>query len=382
MKYIYEREAWPHFTWDHEQIATVLGKVRNQQGRLIGRMGALGFALRAEAVLQTLTLDVVKSSEIEGEILNKSQVRSSIARRLGLDIGGLIPSDRYVDGIVEMMLDATQNYVKPLTKDRLFGWHASLFPAVRSGMHAIKVGAWRNDAHGPMQVVSGAVGRERVHFQAPAADCLEREMERFLAWFNGPDKDAARGSTAIDPVLKAGIAHLWFVTLHPFEDGNGRIARAIADMQLARADGSAQRFYSMSGQIRQERDAYYDILEKTQKNAQIRKTGIDITAWLTWTLDCLNRALDATEKTLAGVFKKTRFWESHPAESLNERQRIMINKLLDGFEGKLTSSKWAKVTTCSQDTALRDILDLIEQGVLVKDSAGGRSTGYLLKSIV
>lgn len=387
MKYIHQVDSWPHFKWDHEQIASVLGGVRNRQGRLIGRMEALGFALRAEAVLQTLTLDVIKSSEIEGEFLDKSQVRSSIARRLGMDIGGLVPSDRHVDGVVEMLLDATQNFTKPLTKDRLFGWHASLFPTGRRGMHKITVGNWRNDAHGPMRVVSGAVGRERVHFEAPSADRLEREMKGFLGWFNGSTaltKDgsaplATGGATDIDPVLKAGIAHLWFVTLHPFEDGNGRIARAIADMQLARADGSRERFYSMSVQIRQERNAYYDIIEKTQKNTRVTKAGIDITAWLAWTLDCLNRALDTTESTLAGVFQKARFWESHPAASINERQRVMINRLFDGFEGKLTSSKWAKITACSQDTALRDILDLVEKGILLKDVAGGRSTGYLLK---
>ncbi len=373
MKYIHQLDIWPKFIWDHEQIASVLGTVHNRQGRLIGRMEALGFLLRSEAVLQTLTLDVLKSSEIEGEILDPKKVRSSIARRLGMDIGGLVPSDRHVDGVVEMMLDATQNFDKPLTKDRLFGWHASLFPAGRSGMHKITVGAWRHDGHGPMTVVSGAVGRERVHFEAPEADRLKDEMKDFLSWFNG--------SMDLDPVLKAGIAHLWFVTVHPFEDGNGRVARAIADMQLARADGSRERFYSMSVQIRQERNAYYDVLEKTQKNTQVTKAGIDITAWLGWFLACLDRALDTTETTLAGVFKKARFWESHPAGSINERQRIMINKLFDGLEGKLTSSKWAKIAKCSQDTALRDILELVEKGILIKDSAGGRSTSYLLKDL-
>ena len=333
-------------------------------------MGALGFPLRSEALLQTLTLDVLKSSEIEGEILDRGQVRSSLARRLGMDIGGLVSSDRHVDGVVEMMLDATQNFDKPLTKDRLLGWHASLFPTGRSGMRTIAVGSWRTEAHGPMRVVSGAMGRERVHFEAPEANHLEAEMKDFLRWFNE--------ATDLDPVLKAGIAHLWFVTLHPFEDGNGRIARAIADMQLARADGSRERFYSMSVQIRQERDAYYDILEKTQKNTDAAEQGIDITAWLEWFLACLNRALDATETTLAGVFRKASFWKCHPAGSMNDRQRIIVNKLLDGLEGKLTSSKWAKIAKCSQDTALRDILDLVEKGVLVKDSAGGRSTSYRL----
>lgn len=373
MKYIHQLDIWPTFTWDHEKITSILGPVRNRQGRLIGRMEALGFSLRSEAILQTLTLDVLKSSEIEGEILDPAKVRSSIARRLGMDIGGLVPSDRHVDGVVEMMLDATQNFDKPLTQDRMFGWHASLFPTGRSGMHKITVGAWRDDRHGPMRVVSGPVGREKVHYEAPEAGRLKSEMKEFLTWFNGT-KD-------LDPVLKAGIAHLWFVTLHPFDDGNGRIARAIADMQLARADSSRERFYSMSNQIRQERNEYYDILEKTQKNIHVTKDGIDLTSWLVWFLNCLGRALDTTENTLSGVFKKARFWDSLPAESINERQKMIINKLFDGFEGKLTTSKWAKITKCSQDTAHRDILDLVEKGVLVKDPAGGRSTSYSLKDV-
>ncbi|MBL7073546.1 MAG: Fic family protein [Candidatus Omnitrophica bacterium] len=370
MKYIYQSDIWPRFTWDNKKITPMLGDARNRQGRLLGRMEAMGFSLRREALLQTLTLDVLKSSEIEGEILDQSQVRSSIARRLGMKIGGLVPSDRDVDGVVEMMLDATQNFNKPLTKDRLFGWQASLFPTGRSGMHKIVVGAWRDDSHGPMRVVSGAVGRERVHFEAPGAGCLNGEMKNFLTWFTG--------SADLDPVIKAGIAHLWFVTLHPFEDGNGRIARAITDMQLARADDSRERFYSMSVQIRKERNAYYDILEKTQKNTDISKTGIVITPWLEWFLACLNRTFDATESILAGVFKKARFWEAHPGASISERQRVMLNKMFDGFEGKLTSSKWAKITKCSQDTAFRDIHDLIEKGILIKDPAGGRSTSYSL----
>ncbi len=386
MKYIHESNYWPQLIWDHQRIASLLGTVRSRQGRLIGRMESLGFALRSEAILQTLTQDVLKSSEIEGEILDPKQVRSSIARRLGMKIGGLVASDRHIDGVVEMMMDATENFNKPLTKDRLFGWHASLFPTGRSGLHKITTGAWRDDSHGPMRVVSGAIGRERVQFEAPAADRLKGEMKDFLSWFNGsarPEQNRRPSLTGgpkdADPVLKAGIAHLWFVTLHPFEDGNGRIARAIADMQLARADGMSERFYSMSVQIRHERNAYYEALEKTQKNTDASKKGIDITTWLEWFLMCLDRALDTTEATLASVFKKARFWESHPAGSINERQRAIINKLFDGFEGKLTSSKWAKITKCSQDTALRDILDLVEEGVLIKDSAGGRSTSYLLK---
>lgn len=396
MKYIHQLDIWPKFIWDHEQIASLLGTVRNRQGRLIGRMEALGLAFRSEAVLETLTLEVVKSSEIEGEILDPQKVRSSIARGLGMDIGGLVPSDRHVEGVVEMMLDATQNFNKSLTKDQLFGWHASLFPTGRSGMHKIIVGAWRDDSNGPMRVVSGPVGRERVHFEAPEASRLKGEMKNFLSWFNGsPRLEQSRrpslsigGAKDLDPVLKASIAHLWFVTLHPFEDGNGRIARAIADMQLARADGSRERFYSMSVQIRQERNAYYDVLEKTQKSTRITEAGlpagqagIDISAWLEWFLICLNRALDTTENTLDSVFKKAGFWEIHPAGSLNKRQQTIINKLFEEFEGKLTSSKWAKITKCSQDTALRDILDLVEKGILIKDPAGGRSTSYSLKDM-
>jgi Fic family protein len=368
MRYIHQIDAWPKFTWKHEHIATLLGVLRNRQGRLMGRMEAMGFSLRSEALLQTLTLDVLKSSEIEGEVLDPKQVRSSIARRLGMDIGGIVASDRYVDGVVEMMLDATQNFDKPLTKDRLLGWHACLFPAGHSGMRKIIAGAWRDNSHGPMQVVSGALGRERVHFEAPDAARLDIEMNNFLDWFNG--------AAEIDPVLKAGIAHLWFVTIHPFEDGNGRITRAITDMQLARADGSAQRFYSMSGQIRKERNAYYEVLEKIQKN-----THLDITAWLEWFLACLDRALNLTESTLTEVFRKARFWDLYPSESFNERQRMVINKLFDGLEGVLTSSKWGKLAKCSQDTALRDILELVEKGILIKNSAGGRSTSYLLKEL-
>lgn len=367
MRYIHQLDSWPKFTWKNEQIAALLGEVRNRQGRLMGRMEALGFPLRAEALLQTLTLDVIKSSEIEGEVLDPKQVRSSIARRLGMDIGGIVASDRHVDGVVEMMLDAAQNFDKPLTKDRLFGWHACLFPTGYSGMRKIIAGAWRDNSRGPMEVVSGVSGSERVHFEAPDAGRLNLEMKNFLHWFNG--------DAEIDPVLKAGIAHFWFVTIHPFEDGNGRIARAITDMQLARADGSAQRFYSMSVQIRKERNAYYEVLEKMQKN-----TRMDITAWLEWFLACLDRALILTERTLAEVFRKAHFWELHPSESFNERQRMIINKLFDGFEGVLTSSKWAKIAKCSQDTAIRDIVELIEKGILVKSAAGGRSTSYLLKS--
>jgi Fic family protein len=366
-EYIHELKDWPKFHWSHEKLATQLAAVRHHQGRLIGRMEALGFQLRAEAVLQSLTEEVLKSSEIEGEVLDRQQVRSSIARRLGMDIGALIPVDRDVEGVVELMLDATQSYDAPLTKERLFGWHAALFPTGRSGISKIRVGAWRNDKSGPMQVVSGPIGRERVHYEAPLAEKVDREMRAFLAWFNGKD--------TIDPVLGAAIAHLWFVTIHPFEDGNGRIARAIADMALARSEQSPRRFYSMSAQIRAERKAYYDILEATQKG------DLDLTPWIEWFLGCLDRAFDGAEVILASVLKKARFWDAHAGEKLNDRQRAVIKRLLNGFEGKLTSSKYASLTKSSQDTASRDIDDLVKRGILVKDAGGGRSTSYSLAEV-
>jgi Fic family protein len=362
--YIHEQKGWPGFHWDHERISARLLDVRHRQGRLIGRMEGLGFQLQVEAVLNSLTEEVLKSSEIEGETLDRNQVRSSIARRLGLDIGGLTPADRDVEGVVEMMLDATQGYDKPLTGRRLFDWHAALFPTGRSGMSKIRVGAWRDDAKGPMQVVSGPVGKERVHYEAPAADRVRDEMRKFVEWF---EKDHST-----DLVLKAGVAHLWFVTIHPFDDGNGRIARAIADMVLARSEDSPQRFYSMSAQIRQERKAYYEILEATQKGE------LDITHWLEWFLECLGRAFERAETILATVLSKARFWERFAKMEINERQREIVNRMLNGFEGKLTTSKWAKLARCSHDTALRDIEDLIRKKVLVKDPAGGRSTSYSL----
>jgi Fic family protein len=361
--YIYQLPHWPRFSWNQEHLASLLADIRNRQGRLLGRMEGLGFKLQAEANLQTLTLEVVKSSEIEGELLNADQVRSSIARMLGMDIAGLVPADRHVEGVVEMMIDATQNYQQPLSAERLFGWHAALFPTGRSGIHKIVVGGWRdNKKDDPMQVISGAMGKEKVHFEAPDADRLEEEIQSFIDWFNEDQQ--------MDPVIKAAVAHLWFVTVHPFDDGNGRIARAIADMQLSHADKSAQRFYSMSAQIRKERMDYYDILERTQKDS------MDITAWLTWFLQCLNRALEATDETLAVVMKKARFWEKHAATILNERQQLILNKLLDGFNGKLNTSKWAKITKTSQDTALRDIQDLMRKNILMKEVGGGRSTSY------
>lgn len=364
--YIHEQSDWPLFRWRDEELSAQLADVRHRQGRLIGRMEALGFPLQAEAVLATLTQDVLKSSEIEGEILPADQVRSSIARRLGMDVGGVAAVDRHVDGVVEMMLDATRNYQAPLTRDRLFDWHAALFPTGRSGIRQISVGAWRNDATGPMEVVSGPLGREKVHFRAPKADRLDAEMMAFLTWLNDPSR--------IDPVLRAGLAHLWFVTIHPFDDGNGRIARAIADLALARSEKSAQRFYSMSAQIRIERNDYYKALERAQRGT------LDITSWLAWFLGCLGQAIDGAEDILSGVLRKARFWETHGTAPLNERQLMMVNRLLDGFEGKLTSSQWAKLAKCSQDTALRDINALIERGVLRRDEAGGRSTGYLLSA--
>ncbi len=330
-------------------------------------MGDLGFNLQQEAVLQTLTSDVLKSSEIEGEKLNAEQVRSSIARRLGMDIGALKPADRNVEGVVELMLDATRLYNEPLTSERLFGWHAALFPTGRSGMRKITTGAWRDDRGGPMQVVSGPLGRERVHYEAPKAERLDAEMNSFLAWFEGKDQ--------IDAVLRAALAHLWFVTIHPFDDGNGRIARAIADVALARSEHSPQRFYSMSAQIKKEHKAYYDILESTQKET------MDVTGWMEWFLDCLGRAIDGAQETLGAVMDKARFWDRIKECQINDRQKIVINRLLDGFEGKLTSSKYAVLAKCSQDTAHRDILALVAQGILVQNPEGGRSTSYSLNRI-
>lgn len=364
MTYIHEQPEWPAFTWSPQKLATKLAEVRHRQGRLIGRMEGLGFGARNDAVLETLTLDVLKSSEIEGEILDPDTVRSSIARRLGIEIAGAAPLDRHVEGVVEMMLDATQKFDQPLTASRLFGWHAALFPTGHSGINKIVTGAWRDDSNGPMQVVSGAIGREKIHYQAPAAPRVEAEMSRFNAWANTADDT--------DPVLRSALAHLWFVTIHPFDDGNGRIARAIADWALARSEGSPQRFYSMSSQIRAERNAYYDILESTQK------AGLDVTDWMEWFLDCLGRAIAGTESTLAAVFHKAHFWEAHSRKTLNDRQKLMLNKLLDGFDGKLSTSKWATIAKCSQDTAQRDIQALIDQAILVKDVAGGRSTSYSL----
>jgi Fic family protein len=362
--FIHQLPDWPNFRWDVERLNVLLIEVRHQQGKLLGKMERLGFELQAEATLQTLTMEVVKNSEIEGELLDTEQVRSSIARKLGIDIAGLIQSDRYIDGIVEMMLDATQHYSQPLTEERLFAWHAALFPSGRSGMQKIVVGAWRNNPpRDRMRVVSGPMGKETIHFEAPPAELLPDEMKEFLKWFNT--------TAGIDAVLKAAIAHLWFITIHPFDDGNGRIARAIADMQLCRADGTVHRFYSMSAQIRKERNTYYDILETTQRE------NLDITGWLEWFFLCLGRAISASEEVFSQVLKKAEFWKRHEKTIFNQRQVFMLNKLLDKFEGKLTTAKWAKISKSSHDTALRDINDLVEKNVLKKE-AGGRSSSYTL----
>lgn len=364
MPYIHERPDWPRFSWDSAALAGPLAAVRHKQGKLLGRMEALGFELRLEANVTVLTSEVVTSSAIEGERLDPQEVRSSIARRLGLDTAGHRNGGRDVEGIVEIMLDATQNFADLLTSERLFDWHAALFPTARSGMRPITAGAWRPKEAGPMQVVSGALGRERVHFEAPEAERLEAEMAAFLGWFDEP--------ADTDPVLRAGIAHLWFVTIHPFEDGNGRIARAIADLALARADGIAQRFYSMSAQIEAERNDYYRALEAAQRG------DLDITRWLAWFLACLDRAIGAAQETLAAVLYKAKLWQQINRRPVNDRQRAVINRLLDGFEGFLTTSKYAKLVKCSQDTALRDIRDLLGRGILVQNPGGGRATSYWL----
>ena len=363
-KYIYQYDNWTNFTWNESEISTLLVHVRNLQGRLLGKMTSLGFGYQEEATLENITLDVLKSSEIEGENLNKAQVRSSIARRLGIEVAGLISSARNIDGIVEMMLDATQRYELPLTEERIFGWHNALFPVGYSGAYKIDVACYRS---GEMQIVSGAMGKEKVHYEAVPVEKVKPEMDKFLKWINAEN-------AKVDSVIKAAIAHLWFVTIHPFDDGNGRIARTISDMLLARSDESKQRFYSMSAQILKERKKYYEILEKTQ-----RSTNSDITFWLDWFLNCLKNAIIASEKILQRVFNKADFWNGNAKTVFNDRQIKMLNKLLDGdFKGKLQSSKWAKICKCSQDTAIRDIKDLIEKGILKQEQQGGRSTNYEL----
>ena len=363
--YLYNNPNWPLFEWNSEKLLPLLSIVRNRQGKLIGKMGTLGFDLRNEANLEMLTQEIIKSTEIEGEVLEKEQVRSSIARRLGLDISGLVYSERHVDGIVDLMIDATKNFDKDLNKERLFSWHSALFPTGESGMYKITAGHWRDDSKGPMQVVSGAVGKEKVHFQAPHASVIENEMRLFFDWFNLEQ--------TTDLVLKAAIAHLWFVTIHPFEDGNGRIGRAISDMILARSDEQAYRFYSLSSQIRKERNAYYDVLEKTQKGS------LDITKWIEWFLNCLLHAIEHSEIVLEKIINKHAFWIKNAGINLNDRQRKILNMLMDDFQGVLNTTKWSKIGKCSQDTALRDIQDLIEKDILIKTEQGGRSTNYMLK---
>ena len=360
--YIHLRAGWPTLRWDEAALLDPLAETRHAQGRLLGRMEGLGLRLLGEADLAVMTDEAVKSSAIEGQVLDVRQVRSSLARRLGIDIGGVAPSSRAVDGVVEMLLDATRHYDRTLTAERLFGWHAALFPTGRSGLRRITVGSWRPLEAGPMQVVSGPMGRETVHFEAPAAERLAGEMESFLAWFNAPPRT--------DPVMHAALAHFRFVTIHPFEDGNGRIARAIADMALARADGRPERFYSMSAQIEAERRDYYAVLERCQKG------GLDITPWLAWFIECLGHSLARAEDTLASVLRKSSVWQRIGTGRINDRQRKALNRLLDGFEGKLTTSKYAKLTGCSSDTALRDIRELLEQGVLACNAGGGRSVSY------
>ncbi|GMV30583.1 MAG: hypothetical protein AMXMBFR59_27080 [Rhodanobacteraceae bacterium] len=362
--YIWQAKDWPHWRYDLSVLAGPLAEVSHALGLLLGRLANVGRAQRDEACLAALTEDVVKTSAIEGEVLNVESVRSSIARRLGVDIGAVAPVDRHVEGVVELVLDATSNSADPLTAGRLFGWHAALFPTGYSGMSKITVGDWRDDAAGPMQVVSGPVGRRKVHFQAPPAAILAAEMARFLAWAND-----ASGEPAL---IKAGLAHLWFVTLHPFDDGNGRLARAVGDLFLARADGSPQRFYSLSAQIQRERKAYYDVLERTQKGA------LDVTTWLSWFLATLARAVASAHSTLDAVLAKARFWQRWAGAPLNARQVKLLNRLLDGFEGRLTSSKWAAIAKCSPDTALRDLTALLELGIVKKSPGSGRSTGYVL----
>lgn len=363
--WIHEHQNWINFSWDDQLVHSKLIPVRHHQGRFLGRLENLGFNFRSEATLETLTYDVVKSSAIEGETLSLQEVRSSIARRLGIDSVSTVPVSRHVEGIVEMMLDATQHFSTPLTASRLFNWHSALFPTGRSGINPILVGSWRTDNTGPMQVVSGPMGREKIHYQAPPANKIEREMENFLNWF--------QTDMLIDPVLKAGIAHFWFVTIHPFEDGNGRIARAIGDMALSRADGSKDRFYSLSAQIESERKLYYDQLEKQQRSTP------DITYWLLWFLDCLERAIINAEKNMEKILFKARLWKDINLNPVNERQRMVINKMLEtDFVGYMNTSKYASLAKCSNDTALRDIQDLKERGVFLQNLGGGRSTSYRL----
>lgn len=373
MRYIHQRPEWPHFTWDNSKLMPILLEVRHRQGRLLGRMEGLGFRFRSEAALENLTAEVVKSSAIEGTVFDPASVRSSIARHLGMETNDHASTNRHVEGAVEMMLDATRNYAGPLTVERLLGWQASLFPSGRNGLKSVLVGRWRTSEMDPMQVISGPIGRDvirrkNIHFEAPNADRLAAEVARFLEWFDDPDQ--------IDPVLRAGLAHFWFVTIHPFEDGNGRVSRAIADLALARADGSAMRFYSMSAQIESEKEHYYQALEKTQKGT------LDITGWLSWFLECLGRALQGAEASLARILQKAATWDwINQSTTLGDRQRLVINALMDGPDAELSTSRYAKLSRCSLDTALRDIKQLLDAGILTPGPGGGRSTNYKLRTM-
>lgn len=362
--YIWELPDWPHFRWDAAALAQPLAAAHLKQGRLLGRLERLGFELRGQAELQAVTEETLKNAEIEGEILNAASVRSSVARRLGVPDGGLGPEDRRAEGMVEMVLDATKNFAAPLTFERLFAWQAALFPTGRSGLRVIRVGGWRKDVDGPMQVVSGAEGRQRLHYQAPPAERIEKEMAVLIEWFNAPP--------ALDGIVAAALAHLWFVTIHPFDDGNGRIARALADMALARSESAPNRFYSLSSQIRRERPDYYASLERTQKG------DLDVTARLLWFTACFSRAIDAAEEASAGVLRKAEFWQRHSLVPLNERQRTVLNRVLGDFEGKLTARKWAVIAKCSMATAQRDIKELMDRGLLIRNEGGSKNTSYTI----
>lgn len=361
--YIHQRSDWPHWTWDEKVLLPLISEIRHQQGLLLGKVKWIGFPLNLEAQLEIFALDILKSNAIEGNILNPEEVRSSIAKRLGLESVGLSPTTHYVDGIVEMMLDATHQFSKEVTEERLFGWHNCLFPTGRSGMYKILVGTWRKDLDGPMQVVSGGMGREKIHFEAPPADRVPDEMECFIQWLN---------ESQLEPLIKSALAHLWFVTIHPFEDGNGRIARALSDLLLTRSDQVPSRFYSISAQIELQKKDYYRELEMAQRG------DLNITSWLQWYLSCLKSALNSSDSLLEKIFVRSRFWEIHRETPLNERQRYMLKKLLGDFTGKLKTAKWAKMCKCSHDTASRDIKDLIKHRILEKEDAGGRSTSYRL----
>jgi Fic family protein len=360
--YVWQLKDWPSFRWDAERLLSPVAAARAKQGRLLGRMQHLGFDLQREAQARAVVEEVLKSSEIEGERLDAESVRSSVARRLGLPEGGIRPADAKADGVVEMMLDATVRFKNPLTKSRLVAWHAALFPTGHSGLHRVRAGDWRGDVAGPMQVVSGSVGRTKVHYEAPPAKRVPREMTAFLKWFNQP-----RGG---DGLIRAGLAHLWFVTIHPMDDGNGRMARAIADMALAQLEGAPLRFYSLSSQIRRDRNAYYDILESTQRH------GLNVSAWLEWFVGCFARAVDAAEEVSGEVFRRADFWNRYAKEPITPRQKTVLNRFLGDFEGKLTAKKWAVLAKCSVDTAQRDINDLVERHILVKNDGGSKNTSY------